>query len=185
MRPRLIPLLIVLSISTLSSFILQDLLPLNGLQSTYVLLPPILFTYGALSLRFSSMLALAAFTGFFTDLSTFQVVSGTIEIGIGWSIIAYSILGMLVQYIGDKTLLQGLWWPHPFLSAVCTFSLLSFHYVLIALHRDSIFFNVNANTLWKVLVPTMISFLLSPVIGAPFMLLETILLSRRQTRQEP
>jgi hypothetical protein len=129
------------------------------------------------------MLALAAFTGFFTDLSTFQVVSGTIETGIGWSILAYSILGMLVQYVRDKTLLRGLWWLHPFLSAVCTFSLLSFHYIAISLHRDGIIFNVIV--VWKVFVPTVMAFLLSPVIGAPFAVLEATLLPRKQTGQEP
>jgi hypothetical protein len=161
MRPTC--LLSILSVSTLFSFITQDCLPpLNGPKPTYILSLPILFTYGALSIRFPPMLALAAFTGFFTDLSTFQVVSGTVEIGIGWSIIVYSVLGTLMQYIRDKTLLQELWWPHPLLSALCTFSLLSFHYIVIALHRDSISFNVNV--FWKVFVPTVTSFLLFPVI---------------------
>lgn len=171
-------LLSILSVSTLLSLIIQDCVPpLNGLPSTYILFPPILFTYGALSLRFAHMLALAAFTGFFTDLSAFQVVSGTIEIGIGWSIVAYSMLGTLMQYIRDKILLREFWWPHSLLSAMCTFSLLSLHYVVIALHRDGISFNVNV--LWRVCVPTVTSCLLFPVIGIPFTLLETILLPRK------
>ncbi|ALJ56804.1 hypothetical protein AMD24_00638 [Candidatus Xiphinematobacter sp. Idaho Grape] len=181
---RSISLLIIFSVSTLSSFIIQDCLPpLNGLQPTHILLTPILFTYGALSLPFSAMLVLAAFTGFFTDLSTFQVVSGTIEIGIGWSILAYSVLGALVQHVRDKTLLRGVWWLHPFLSAVCTFSLLSFHYIAIALHRDGIIFNTTV--VWKVCLPAMIAFLLSPVIGVPFAVLETTLFPRKQTGQKP
>ena len=180
---RSISLLVILSISTLSSLIIQDCLPpLNSLQFTRVLLTPIFFTYGALSLPFSAMLALAVFTGFFTDLSTFQTVNGTIEIGIGWSIFAYSILGVLIQYVRDKTLLRGLWWLHPFLSAVCTFSLLSFHYIAIALHRDSTIFNVII--VWKAFLPTAIAFLLSPVIGISFAVLKTTLLPRKQTGQE-
>lgn len=174
---RSVSLLIILGIFTLASLVVQGVLPsLSSLH--WILFTPIFFTYGALSLPFSGMLVLSVFTGCITDLSTFQVISGKIEIGIGWSIVAYSVLGACIRKAGSKAFLQGIWWIHPVLAAMCTFCLLTFYYIIITLHRGGGMI-LNTAVVWKVLAPSVMSFLFSPLIEGPLVFIEKILLPRR------
>ncbi|PWU06221.1 MAG: hypothetical protein C5B47_07815 [Verrucomicrobia bacterium] len=166
-------LLVVLAVAILIVLVIQDFLPpLSGFKNAQILLVPVVFTYGALALPFPGMLALAVFAGLITDLSIIQIVHDKVEIQLGSSIVIYAILGSIIQ--GVRTaFLKGAWWLHPPLSALCTLLLLTLQYLMIMFRRQSIVF--NEAVLWKILVPTVIAFLISPLFEALFVFIERIL----------
>jgi hypothetical protein len=160
----------ILVVFTLIALIIQDFLPaLSILRNTHILLVPIIFAYGALVLPFPAMLALAVFTGLITDLSTLQIVHGKVEIGLGWSIIIYAVLGTVIQGV-RRAFLKGAWWLHPPISAVCTLLILTLQYLMITISRESIVF--NETVAWEIFIPSMVAFLLSPLIEVLFMFIE-------------
>ncbi len=166
-------LLIILAVSMLIALVIQDFLPSPTLlKGAHIVLLPILFAYGALVLPFPAMLVLAIIAGGLTDLSVPQIVNAKVEIGLGSSIIIYAVLGTIMQGV-QKAFFRGAWWLHPPLSALCTFLLLTLQYLMIALRRESIFF--NETVIWKILIPTIIAFFLSPLIEALFILIERAL----------
>lgn len=163
-------LLLILAASIWIALVLQYLLPpLSGFRDARVLLIPVLFTYGALVLPFPMMLVLAIFTGLLTDLSTLQIMNGKVEIELGSSIFVYAILGTAIQGV-RKAFFGGAWWLHPPLSALCTFLLLTLQYIMICFRRDSLV--LNETIAWKVLVPTVIAFLVSPLVEVLFIFIE-------------
>lgn len=172
---------LILVASTFLAVPIQDLLPpLVDLKNTQILLVPIIFSYGALILPYPAMLALAVIAGFLTDLSVLQIVDGKVEIALGWSIVIYTVLGSLMQGV-RKAFFEGAWWIHPPLSALCTFTLLTLQYLMITLRRESIIF--NETVLWKILAPTVLTFLISPMIEALFLFIERSLPDFRRSSQ--
>ncbi len=172
-------LFLVLAVSIFIVLIVQDFLPpLSGLKNAQILLVPIVFTYGALALPFPGMLALAIVAGLTTDLSTIQIIHDKVEIPLGSSIVVCTVLGTVMQGV-RRAFFKGAWWIHPPLSALCTFLLLTLQYLMITFRRQSIVF--NEAILWKILVPTVIAFLLSPLFEALFIFVERVLPSPQRS----
>lgn len=166
-------LLLILAASVFIALIVQDLLPpLSGFKNAHILLIPVFFSYGALVLPFPAVLIFAAFTGLITDLSIVQIVNGKVEIWLGSSIFIYTALGTIMQGVRGR-FFKGAWWLHPHLSALCTFLVITLQYLIISLRRESLVF--NEVVLWKILIPTVIAFLLSPAVELLFIYIERAL----------
>jgi len=106
-----------------------------------VLLLPLVFFYGALAVSPPAMLLLAFTGGFMWDaLVATQVVDGSLEISLGWSIVLYAALGAVMS--GFRPLFKrGHGWEiHCLLAGplVCIFSLSE--YLMITFRRGDFIF---------------------------------------------
>jgi hypothetical protein len=177
MKSGLLSLILACSIFIVS--IVQDFFPpLSGFKNAHILLVPIVFTYGALALPFAGMLALAVLAGLITDLSIIQIIQDKVEIQLGSSIVIYTVMGTVTQGV-RRAFFKGAWWIHPPLSALCTFLILTLQYLMITFRRQSIVF--NEVILWKILVPSVIAFLLAPLFEVLFIFIERILPSPQRS----
>jgi hypothetical protein len=85
--------------------------PLPFLGGAHLILVPVLFCYGALWLSFPVMLGLALFTGLLSDLAFLHVVGDRVEIGLGWSMLFYVLLGTALQPL-QPLFREGRWEVH-------------------------------------------------------------------------
>jgi hypothetical protein len=100
--------------------------PLPFLGGARLLLVPLLFCYGALFLPFPAMLGLALYTGLLSDLAFLHVVGDRVEIGLGWSMLFYVLVGTALQPL-RPVFLAGRWEVHCLASGAVTFLLLLVH----------------------------------------------------------
>jgi hypothetical protein len=145
------------------ALVAQEFLPvLWALEGARVVLPPMIFCYGALTLPFPLMLALAVWTGLTNDLMYMRVVSGLVEIPLGWSILFYVALGSICQGL-RPLVLRGHWELHAVMSAFGTASLLAAQFTMITIRRLEDGFVFNERVLWRMLVPAMLALMLAPL----------------------
>jgi hypothetical protein len=136
--------------------------PLGFLGGAHLLLVPLLFCYGALWLSFPAMLGLAVFTGLLSDLAFLHVVGDRVEIGLGWSILFYVIVGTALQPL-RPLFLAGRWEVHCLASGAVTFLLLLAQYLMVCLRRGSFLF--DGTIFWHLVGPAVLALLLAPVAG--------------------
>ena len=122
------------------SLVAQEYIPALPYGARIFLLP-LVFFYGALAVPFPGMLFLAFAGGFMWDaLVATQVVDGTLEISLGWSIVIYAALGAIMN--GFRPLFQrGHGWEiHCLLSGplLCIFVLSE--YLMITFRRGGFYF---------------------------------------------
>jgi len=147
------------------AFPIQEMIPaVPALHGARLLLVPALFFYGAVALPTSTMLALAVFTGLLTDLAYLHVVSGQVEIAVGWSIVFFVILGLLANGL-QPAFQRGHWWiPIP-LTLVATSLFLLMQFAMISLRREGFFF--NEVVVWRILgagvLSALVAFLIHPI----------------------
>jgi len=158
----LLAILIVLVFLTLA---LQEFIPpLAVFWGARILLVPVFFCFGALELPLLLMLILAVFTGLVSDLMILQVIGDRVEIALGWSIVAYVLMGSVLQ--GLRTIyLRGRWEIHAFGSAFCTIAILGGQFLMITARRiDEGGLVFDWIVLWRILVPGSVALLVSPLI---------------------
>ncbi len=141
--------LVVLFLAIFLSFPIQEMIPpIAVLHGARLLLVPALFCYGAVALPTPAMLGLAVFTGLLTDLAYLHVVSGQVEIAVGWSIVFFVILGLVANGL-QPAFKRGHWWiPIP-VTLVGTSLFLLMQFGMISLRREGFFF--NEVVMWRVL----------------------------------
>jgi hypothetical protein len=126
-----------------------------------VVLVPMLFCYGALSMPFWAMLLMAVYTGFLTDLAYLNITDGRVEIALGWSIVVFVFFGLFAHGL-QPAFAGGRWWLHVLLSAVCTSVFLALQFLMICFRRQGIYF--NETVAWLILVPGLFAAVLAPLV---------------------
>jgi hypothetical protein len=162
MRDALIALGLV--VGTFLLLVLQEFIPPMGfLSDARVNLIPVLFCYGAMILPFPLMLVLAVAIGLMSDLATLQVVGGSAEIGLGWSVLFYLFVGLICQGL-RPLVLRGHWELHTLMSASAAISLPALQFAMITFRRmeaGGIFY--SSDVTWKILGPGIITLFVAPV----------------------
>lgn len=137
-----------LMVAIFLSFPIQEWIPpVLSFYGARVLLVPALFAYGALALPFPVMLGLAAYCGLFSDLWTLHVVSGRVEIALGWSIVFFVIFGSFLHGL-QPAFQRGHWWLSAPAALVGTSLYLLLQFGMISLRREG--FEMNQVVIWRV-----------------------------------
>lgn len=135
--------------------------PLNWMFNAHVYIVPVIVFYGAMTLPFPLMLALAFFAGFLWDAMTVQVLDAHVEISFGWSILLYAVLAAIMH--GLRPLFhRGRWEVHCVLSGVCTAFILLAQYLMISFRRGSLIF--DREVWWQIGGPGLLAMLMAPLI---------------------
>lgn len=152
----------VLAAAIYLAVIIQEFIPpLAFLDDARVLIVPVLFCYGALWLPFPAMLALALYAGFVSDLANLHVIGDRVEIGLGWSMLCYVLLGAVLNTF-RRPFLAGRWEIHCLASGASTLLLLVGQYLMVCLRRESFVF--NQTVVWQIAGPAVLALLMAPVI---------------------
>lgn len=135
--------------------------PIDWMFNAHVYIVPVIVFYGAITLPFPLMLALAFVAGFLWDAMTVQVLGGHVEISFGWTILLYAVLAAIMH--GLKPLFnRGRWEVHCVLSGVCTSLILLAQYLMISFRRGSIIF--NREVWWQIGGPGLLALLMAPLV---------------------
>lgn len=160
---------LALVVAIYAAVILQEFLPpLAFLDNARVIIVPVLLCYGALWLPFPGMLALALYAGLVSDLANLHVVGDRVEIGLGWSMLCYVLLGTVLNTF-RRPFLAGRWEIHCLASGVVTLLLLLGQYLMVCLRRESFFF--NQTVVWQIVSPAVLALLVAPLICVLFRVL--------------
>lgn len=127
-------------------------------------LVPMLFVYGALVVPFPLMLMLAMIVGFLSDLAILQIVGGSAELGLGWSILFFLVVGLICQGL-RPLILRGHWEIHPLMSALTAIVYVALQFGMISLRRfeEGGWFYSDAVT-WRIVGPGIVTL----IIALPF-----------------
>lgn len=161
--------------------------PLAILHGARPLLYPVLLAYGALALPQNGTLALAFFSGLLWDALTVQFLpaaafssggaaaralatattltttgaGAAVENPLGWSIVLYALLGMVMHGL-RPWFLRGRWEVHVLASGVCAVVIPLAEYLLLTFRRGGLVFPVS---LWpRLLLPGLVAMLMAPVV---------------------
>jgi hypothetical protein len=148
--------------------------PLVFLENARVVLLPLVLFYGALALPIGRMLWLAFCCGLMRDCLTLQLIDVEIganvsqapEIGIGWSILLYAVMGAVMS--GFRPMFQkGRWEVHCLMSGLCTGLIVLAEFLMISVRRAALFdapMVFNASIWWRVGGAGLAAFVIAPVI---------------------
>jgi len=132
---------VVLIVAIFVSFTLQEWLPgIHSFLGARWLFVPTLFCFGALTFSFPAMVALAVYTGLLTDLAYMNVAAGQVEIALGWSIVYFVTVGILIRGF-QPAYTRGHWWILIPVSVVVTAAFLALQFAMISLRREGLVFN--------------------------------------------
>ncbi len=154
-----------LIVAIFAALIVQEFLPPLGFMSgARIYLVPVLFCYGALILPYPLMIVLALVTGFMSDLAFLQVVAGSVEIPVGWSILAYVAVGSICQGL-RPLVLQGHWELHILMSVLTTITLLALQFGMISMRRfEQGGWVWNETVAWRIFGPGIVALVLAPAV---------------------
>jgi hypothetical protein len=153
----------VLVSAIFGALILQHFLGAVPPWGARIFLMPIIFFYGALSLSTNLMLVLAFISGLMWDILHIQWVEDTGELGVGWSVLMYAILGALVSGL-RPLFLRGRWEVHCLFSGLATATLVAVEYMMLSLRREPLRFEFS-NLIWgRILGAGIIALVLSPFV---------------------
>ena len=127
-----------------------------------IMFMPIIMFYGALAMPLWGMLGLAYAGGLMWDALHTQAVDGSVEIGAGWSIILYAVLGAIMS--GFRPMFQrGRWEIHCLLTGVLTSAMVLAEYCMITLRRVPLKFVFDKEIWWRIGGTGIIALLLAPL----------------------
>jgi hypothetical protein len=135
--------------------------PLEWMYNAHIYIVPVLVFYGAMALPFPLMLALAFLAGVLLDALTVQVIGGKVEIAMGWSIILYGVLAVIMHGL-RPLFIRGRWEVHCLLTGFCTSAIILAQYLMITFRRGSFFF--SREVWWQVGGPGLIAMLMAPIV---------------------
>lgn len=143
---------------------LQEFLPaLHALGGARLLLAPMIFCFGALSLPFPYMVLLALYTGLLGDLMNLPLVDGRPELALGTSMFFYLIAGSICQGLRNL-FLKGYWGVFSIMSGVTTSALLLLQFLLISFRRfDQGGLDWNNAVAWRIFIPGFLALCIAPV----------------------
>lgn len=153
---------LILLVAMFLSLVVQHFIGPLPTMGARVLLMPIVMFYGALALPTWGMLALAFAGGLMWDALHVQIHDGEVEIGLGWSIVLYAVLGALMS--GFRPLFQrGRWEIHCLLSGLCTSAIVLAEYLMLSLRRQPVQFVFDHEIWWRIGGSGIAALLLSPI----------------------
>lgn len=147
--------------------------PLPMFFDARIMVYPVILAYGALALPFPGALALAFCNGLFWDALTVQILNPAamtgkaplVEIPLGWSIMVYGVLAVLVHGL-RPLFLRGRWEVHCLASGFCTAAILLGEYSMITFRRGGLVF---PQELWaRILLPGFFAMLIAVVVYLVF-----------------
>ncbi len=143
--------------------------PIPMFLDARIVIYPVILAYGALALPLWGALALAFFNGLIWDGLTLQIVNSgamaqkaaAVEIPLGWSIVVYGVLAVLVHGL-RPLFLRGRWDIHCLASGFCTSVILFGEYGMLTFRRGGLVF---PRELWaRILLPGFFAMLLAVVV---------------------
>jgi hypothetical protein len=163
---------VFLVFSMAAALVAQHFLPAAPPWEARIFLMPLVFFYGALSFSTAGMLFLAFIAGVMWDLVHGVWVEGhgaageeVLELGVGWSVCAYAILGAIGSGL-RPLFLRGRWEVHCLFSGFATASLTLLEYVLICLRREPLHFEFPHSVWGRVVGAGLTALVLSPAVFA-------------------
>lgn len=135
--------------------------PLEWMYNAHIYITPVIVFYGAMALPFPLMLALAFLAGVLLDALTVQVIGGKVEIAMGWSIILYAVLAVIMHGL-RPLFIRGRWEIHCLLTGVCTSAIILAQYLMITFRRGTFMF--SREVWWQVGGPGLIAMLMAPIL---------------------
>lgn len=172
---------VFLVVAVYLALIVQEFIPpVRFLGGAHLLLVPVLFCYGALWLSFPAMLGFAVLTGLLSDLAFLHVIGDRVEIGLGWSIIFYVLVGTALQPL-RPLFREGRWEIHCLASGAATLLLLLSQYIMVCLRRGSFLFDWTI--FWHLAGPSVCALLVAPIVYLFFSLLPAGHPSHRTARR--
>jgi hypothetical protein len=151
-------LLILVFIAQIAEFFIP---PIAWMYNAHVYIVPVIVFYGAMALPFPLMLVLAFFAGAMLDALTVQVLGARVEISLGWSIILYATLALIMHGL-RPLFIRGRWEVHCFMSGLCTSLIILAQYLMITFRRGSLLFTHEA--WWQIGGPGLIALLIAPIV---------------------
>jgi hypothetical protein len=134
--------------------------PVAGIGAR-VFLMPLVVMYGSVALPLWGMLGLVFVAGGIADLQHVQMVEGTPEIGLGWSIVLYGVIGTIMA--GFRPLYQrGRWELHCVLCGLCTSFIPLAEYLMISIRRQPVHFQFTPDIWWRIGGAGLAAMFLSP-----------------------
>ncbi len=126
-----------------------------------VFLVPVIFLYGALSFSPAGMLFFAFLSGGMWDLLHAQWIEEVPELGIGWSVLSYAVLGALMS--GMRPLfLRKRWEVHCLFSGLATSLLVLVEYLMISLRREPLRFDFSTVVWGRVFGAGLVALIVAP-----------------------
>lgn len=154
---------LVLMLAIFLAFTVQEWLPgVRSFLGARILFVPTLFCFGALTFPFPAMIALAIYTGILTDLAYLNVAGGQVEIALGWSIVYFVTIGILIRGF-QPAYARGHWWILIPVSIVGTSAFLALQFAMISLRREGFVF--NEVVFWRVVGAGLIAGVFAPLVS--------------------
>ncbi|GAB4171584.1 MAG: hypothetical protein Fur0032_10870 [Terrimicrobiaceae bacterium] len=151
-----------LIVAVFLAFPVQEMIPpIHSFLGARVLLVPALALYAGLALPFPAMVVVCSVAGFLSDLACLHVDAGQVEIGLGWSIVYFVIVGSLAHGF-QPAFLRGHWWIHIPLAVVGTSLYLALQFAMISFRREGFVF--GEVTMWRILGGGLLAGVASPLI---------------------
>lgn len=155
----------VLVILIFLSLVMQHFLGAVPPWGAKMFVMPLIFLYGALSLPTNGMLLLAFLSGLMWDVMHVQWVEETMELGVGWSVLAYGILGALVSGL-RPLFLRGRWEVHCLFSGFATSVLVAVEYLMISLRREPLRFEFSEVIWGRIFGAGVVALIMAPFVFA-------------------
>ncbi len=154
---------IILLVAMFFALVVQHFIgPLPQIGARVLLMPIVMF-YGSLALPNWGMLALTFAGGLMWDALHVQIVSGEVEIGLGWSILLYAALGSLMS--GFRPLFQrGRWEIHCLLSGLCCSAIALAEYLMLTIRRLPMQFVFDQDIWWRIGGAGLVGLIISPFV---------------------
>ncbi len=140
---------LILIILMVLSFVAQQFIGPLPPFGARVFLMQIIMLYGAAALPTPGMLSLAFAGGLMWDLRHAQIVDGQVEIGIGWSVVLYTVLCSVMG--GLRPLFQrGRWEIHCVLTGLCVAAIQLSEYLMLSVRRQPVVFSFSREIWWRI-----------------------------------
>ena len=151
-------LLVLVLIAQIAEFFIPVL---PWLYNAHIYIVPVIVFYGAMALPFPLVLALAFYAGMLLDALTAQVISGKVEISVGWSILLYGVLAGIMHGL-RPLFIRGRWEVHCILSGIGTSLIILAQYLMITFRRGSLVF--TPEIWWQIGGPGLIAMAMAPIL---------------------
>lgn len=138
-----------LLVSMFCALVLEHFIPPIPQIGARILLMPMIMFYGAVALPLPGMLLLAFTGGLMWDLLHTQIVEGSMEIALGWSVVLYSVLCAVMSGL-RPLFLRGRWELHCLLCGVLTGVIPLAEYLMISIRRLPVAIQFDEHIWWRI-----------------------------------
>jgi len=163
------------------AFPLQEAIPASEIFcGARLLIVPSLVVYAGLALPAVGMLVVGVLGGFLCDLAFLHFELGRVEIGLGWSIVYFVVVGFLASGF-QPFFFRGHWWVSIPLSCVAASLYLFLQFLMITFRREDIIF--GEVTFWRIVGSGIFASAVAPVVHGTAWFMENRLRRRPRARE--